>query len=503
MQNPNLKNILLVGLVAVVVMCVWVNWGDRNVVKNEIVSEKCEGYRKEFSSVTGVDFTASINNFTDIENINTVETTCELKYENDTTEDDFQSKLSSKIFSYFTDNSWQQNNNAAAGGVDGEIYGFDKNGDGVVVSLHSNRFDLCPDDEPVGNCNVSGKTAHHVALIHFGKSVPENVISGNIMSTYTNDKYGFSLKYPENYVLTLPPDSSIACNVIDRVDEKGLSYTHAESIDVLPASEFPMSFLEALPVSGEDPSLLLNGFLGYKLLPKCSLETIVFLRVYNKPVGMSTDSFLARATKTENDGVAGGASGGYAELVQMDAGGKLVPVVHSADGSVMQNSSDTYYFEKGNYMYALSFSYSQSALGDSEISPDYTKQEIYKYNFAKGVVSSFSFVTPAASGISGSVINRSCGGALMMDPVTGEPVDTCHSNPFASFEMKIVNDATHVEKIVTADSQGKFYVDLPVGNYTIKKGDKYGAALSGNDYHVEVKKDQVSNIEMQFGYLYP
>ncbi len=488
---------------AVVAMCAWVNWGDKDAVKNETVSEKCENYQKEFSSLTGVDFTASVNNFTDIENIHTVEPSCELKYENDIAEDDFQAKLSSKIFSYFTDNSWEQNKNAAAGGVDGEIYGFDKDGEGVIVSLHyTNKYDGCPEDEPVSYCDTRGKLAHHIALIQFGKPVPENVVSDIAMATYTNNKYGFSFSYPERYKLTLDPESSMSCIVATK-DEKGISYGHLEGIDIAPGSDFPMSFLEAAPNIGEDPNVVLNGFLGYKLAPKCQIETIVFLRIYKKPVGVTTDAFLAKATKTENDAVAGGASGGYAELVRMDAGGKLVPVVHSSDGSVMANSSDTYYFEKDDYMYALNFSYSQSALGDPEISPDYAKQEMYKYNFAKNIVNNFSFTSSTDSGISGTVIDKSCGGAPMTDAYGNIVGPSCTESPFASFEIKIINDDTHVQKLVTADSIGKFRVELAPGNYTIKKSDKYGAALSGNDYHAEVKKDQFATVEMKFGYAYP
>ncbi len=35
MQNPNIKNIVLVGVVAIVAVCAWVSWGDR-VVKNDV-----------------------------------------------------------------------------------------------------------------------------------------------------------------------------------------------------------------------------------------------------------------------------------------------------------------------------------------------------------------------------------------------------------------------------------------------------------------------------------
>ncbi len=123
-------------------------------------------------------------------------------------------------------------------------------------------------------------------------------------------------------------------------------------------------------------------------------------------------------------------------------------------------------------------------------------------NYQKNLDCNLGNTDTETSGITGAVINNSCGGALMIDPVTGEPMDTCHSNPFGSFEMKIINDATHVEKLVTADSAGKFRVELAPGNYTIKKGDKYNG-LRQQEYHAEVKNGIFSTIEMKFGYDYP
>ena len=355
----------------------------------------------------------------------------------------------------------------------------------------------------VSRNNEASKEATDGPFISLDEYVPPEPLYNdeNFFSTYENKEYGFSIKFPVNYPLSLNEGDQMSCLFIEKVDEKGIPHAKSEAVDIPKGANYPVTFTQNDP-DKENPDIVFSGNIGYKLLPKCITNPLVFVSIKKKPAGMTTDEFLAKEVKDLQDQSMDSAAGLYASLTHVELNGKSIPVVRSIEGSVTQNTRDIYYFEKGDYMYGLDYGYSMLIFNDPEFKAR-NPGEAATTAFSQSVISGFSFINQTGSGVIGNVINNSRGGAVVRDEngnwIGPEPKE----NPFASFEMKIVNDSTHAEKIVTADAAGKFKVELAPGKYTISKGDKYSGGLRNDQYHVEVKKGQFTTIEMKFGYDYP
>ncbi len=212
-----------------------------------------------------------------------------------------------------------------------------------------------------------------------------------LTSSYANNQYGFSFVFPKTYTVTLGEGMTISCTVVDSVNEQGFSYGHSKVIDIVSGVKVPLSFYGE---SFKDrPDIVFGGNIGYKLSPECDSSPLVSVLVISKPPYLNFSDYLNAAARSVGEGVSQGATGGGASVVYVNVNGKQIPVVRSRDGSVMGNTSDTYYFEKGNYLFALNHQYSEGiiSLTEAEIEEYYSSQ-YEAYQISKQIINGFSFI---------------------------------------------------------------------------------------------------------------
>lgn len=203
---------------------------------------------------------------------------------------------------------------------------------------------------------------------------------------YTSNLYKFSLNHPTGgFVLEKSFDAQ--CTVLG-ADNVG----RGENIHLEKGTFIPLTFA-SYPVNSLSKEQVFVGSVGYKLASNCILNPAITLFVIKKGADFNLETYLDNSVKSAQEGVSGGATGGTASKTSVTVNGRNVPVIRVQDGSVMQNRTDTYYFEGTQYLYELSYNYSQAVISDDLPAPEKESFEgqVRDYAIAKEIIDNFSY----------------------------------------------------------------------------------------------------------------
>lgn len=223
-MQPNKKSNKIISFIIVILFLFVIFWvagntpdSDDDIIKNNLVSvgdldtTDCANFRNQISEITNLTFEIQNNDFKQYGFIENKVPYCEVVNEVDTKEENFQGEIRTSLYEYLTKNGWVQNNEIAADGVDGGILGFDNGDITVIIDVHyTDKYDDCPPNLPVGNCDTRGKTAHHIAIVQLLKNSnidqddPTEIINHIIPKTNTISKITFLksliVKYPNSEI---------------------------------------------------------------------------------------------------------------------------------------------------------------------------------------------------------------------------------------------------------------------------------------------------------------
>lgn len=204
---------------------------------------------------------------------------------------------------------------------------------------------------------------------------------------YTNDTYGFNLSVPNPSIQISPlEDGSRLCQVVTKT-ENGIDYLKSEKIEFLKPKKVRISFYEQeFPYSDKT----FSGIVGYKLESFCRPLEIVRVVVFEKAGYLNLDSFVDRQYSDLEDSFVESAAGGGVIKLVTEVNGKDTPLVSLRGSSVMQNTTDQYYFEDEKYFYMLSHSYAKTVIDQGDVTDSFSRETIEKYNLALEIINGFN-----------------------------------------------------------------------------------------------------------------
>lgn len=103
------------------------------------------------------------------------ESYCSMTFENDVSTVNgahgrFQIALNQDLYNYFESNGWTKDDYLLADGPNSGVFGFHKDKLTVLVGFgFKDLWTDCPDNQPVSDCDLKGKTAHHELTVRLWK----------------------------------------------------------------------------------------------------------------------------------------------------------------------------------------------------------------------------------------------------------------------------------------------------------------------------------------------
>lgn len=203
-------------------------------------------------------------------------------------------------------------------------------------------------------------------------------------SHYSNNNYKFALSYPKEF--TLEQNENPGCLVIDDSHAEIPTARH-QNVELHKGSKLTLEFFEVEKQEGDIVSV---GSVGYVLPSPCAQNSLVSVQVLAKKSDFDMKRFLDMEVNTINEEFKDSAAGGGASKLTANLNGKEVTLIRAAGTSVMENTTDLYYFEGKEYVYILSHSYSRTVvLSMAQKDKDEHALEIQEYNLAREIISGF------------------------------------------------------------------------------------------------------------------
>src|SRR3989344_438449 len=271
----------------------------------------------------------------------------------------------------------------------------------------------------------------------------ENKDDETEFTTYINQRYNFSLTFPESFPLIQSPEKA-RCQVI--INDINFPQAETQEVDLPEGTSIPIAF-EEITEEGD-----FFGHVYYVLLPKCvPIDSLVNVQVIEKDPNFSFDSFI---DKTKNSISMDGAAGGTVKKLLLPVNGKDITVIREGEGSVTRPTKDTYYFDHGPYVYILDHSYSGFMI-EEELSDSHRKElarNFQHYELSKQIISGFEFLKTTNF----FVVNASSGINI--------------PNPKFTVNSKTFSGITSFLDYMETLSSGKYNVSISAPNYETMEG---------------------------------